>query len=391
MCWKALSVDSVETVVIGAGVVGLAVARALALAGREVMVIEKERAIGQGISSRNSEVIHAGLYYPEGSLKAKLCVRGKEMLYAYCAERGLPYRSCGKLIVATDASQLPKLDKIETQAKANGVPVQRLTRHQARALEPQLECIAALLSPSTGIVSSHDLMTSLQGDLENAGGMVALATEVQEVRLLKQNEPLAGILSAQSAMNSGASEGRIEIGFQHLINASGLSAPMLARRMQGLAPQFIPQDHYAKGNYYSLSSKAPFKHLIYPIPEEAGLGVHLTLDLGGQAKFGPDVQWLQGITDSAQIDYSVDPRRADAFYAEVRKYWPGLQDGQLTPSYSGVRPKISSAAEPAADFCISGPAQHGIAGLVNLFGIESPGLTSCLAIGNDVTQLLQNQ
>jgi L-2-hydroxyglutarate oxidase LhgO len=382
--------DSVETVVIGAGVVGLAVARALALAGREVMVIEKERAIGQGISSRNSEVVHAGLYYATGSLKAKLCVRGKEMLYAYCAERGLPIEQCGKLIVATEASQLPKLEKIAAQAKANGVPVQRLNRDDARALEPQLECIAALLSPSTGIVSSHDLMTSLQGDLENAGGIVALATEVQEVRFLKQNSPLAGILSAQSAMNSGLSGECVEIGFQHLINASGLSAPLLARRMQGLDAQHIPQDYYAKGNYYSLSGKAPFKHLIYPIPEAAGLGVHLTLDLGGQAKFGPDVQWLEGITDPAQIDYSVDPRRADAFYADVRKYWPGLQDGQLTPSYSGVRPKISGPSESAADFLISGHAQHGIAGLVNLFGIESPGLTSSMAIGELVADLILN-
>jgi L-2-hydroxyglutarate oxidase LhgO len=383
-------VDSVEVVVIGAGVVGLAVARALALAGREVMVIEKERAIGQGISSRNSEVVHAGLYYATGSLKAQLCVRGKELLYAYCEERGVPIQRCGKLIVATDASQLPKLDSIEAQAQANGVPVQRLTDEQARALEPQLQCIAALHSPSTGIVSSHDLMTSLQGDLENAGGMVALATTVSQVQFLKPNQPLAGILSAQSAINSGVGEESVEIGFKYLINAAGLSAPLLARRMQGLAAQHIPQDHYAKGNYYSLSGKAPFKHLIYPIPQAAGLGVHLTLDLGGQAKFGPDVQWLESITDPAQIDYSVDPSRADAFYAEVRKYWPGLQDGQLTPSYSGVRPKISGPTESAADFLISGPAQHGIAGLVNLFGIESPGLTSSLAIGEKVVDILSN-
>ncbi len=382
--------DSVEVVVVGAGVVGLAVARALALAGREVMVIEKERAIGQGVSSRNSEVVHGGLYYPEGSLKAKLCVRGKEMLYAYCAERGLPIANCGKLIVATDPSQLPKLDKIQAQAKANGVPVQRLTRDEARALEPQLECIAALLSPTTGIVSSHDLMTSLQGDLENAGGIVALATEVSQVQFLKEKGQVAGMITARSAMNSGVPEETIEIGFKYLINATGLYAPALARRMQGLSAQHIPQDHYAKGNYYSLNGKAPFKHLIYPIPEAAGLGVHLTLDLGGQAKFGPDVQWLEGITDPAQIDYSVDPRRADAFYAEVRKYWPGLQDGQLQPSYSGVRPKISGPAQTAADFCISCPKQHGVAGLVNLFGIESPGLTSSLAIGEVVAAMLSN-
>lgn len=382
--------DSVEVVVIGAGVVGLAVARALALGGREVLVIERENAIGQGISSRNSEVVHAGLYYATGSLKARLCVRGKALLYTYCEERGLPFDRCGKLMVATEVSQLAKLQAIEAQAKANGVPVQRLTREQARALEPQLECIAALHSPSTGIVSSHDLMTSLQGDLENAGGIVALATEVQQVHFYNQNMPLAGVVSAQSAMNSGVKSEPIEMGFKYLVNAAGLSAPQLARQMVGLAAQHIPQDHYAKGNYYSLSGKAPFKHLIYPIPEAAGLGVHLTLDLGGQAKFGPDVQWLEGITDPAQIDYSVDPARAAGFYAQVRKYWPALQDDQLAPSYSGVRPKIHGPDEPAPDFQISGPAQHGIAGLVNLFGIESPGLTSCMAIGEDVVEILSN-
>ena len=380
--------EQIETVVVGAGVVGLAVARALALAGHEVMVIEKANAIGQGISSRNSEVIHAGLYYPTGSLKAQLCVRGKELLYSYLDKRSLPFQRCGKLIVATDDSQLSKLAAIEAQAAANGVRVERLSCEQARALEPQLECVAALLSPTTGIVSSHDLMTSLQGDLENAGGMVALATEVKKVQFLKQNEQLAGVLSAQSAMHSGVNSEGIEIGFKHLINAAGLFAPLLAQRMEGLDAQFVPQAHYAKGNYYSLNGKAPFKQLIYPIPEAAGLGVHLTLDLGGQAKFGPDVQWLQAITDPAQIDYTVDPRRADAFYAQVRKYWPQLQDGQLTPSYSGVRPKISAPHEAAADFCIQGPAQHGIRGLVNLLGIESPGLTSCMAIGEAVQKLL---
>jgi L-2-hydroxyglutarate oxidase LhgO len=383
--------DLIDTVVIGAGVVGLAVARALALKGREVMVIEKETAIGQGVSSRNSEVVHAGLYYASGSLKAKLCVRGKEMLYAYCAERGLPYKKCGKLIVATDPSQLEKLAKIEEQAAANGVPVQRLTREQARASEPQLECIAALLSPTTGIVSSHDLMISLQGDLENVGGMVVLGTEVVKITFHQPNSPVPVILSAQSAINNGVEGEQIEIGCQQIINAAGLFAPLMARRMQGLNPAHIPQAHYAKGNYYSLSGKAPFTHLVYPIPEAAGLGVHLTIDLGGQAKFGPDVQWLEGIDDPTQIDYSVDPRRVDGFYAEVRKYWPGLQDGQLTPSYSGVRPKISGSQEAAADFLIQGPEAHGIPSLVNLFGIESPGLSSCFAIAEQVTQMLSNK
>ena len=381
--------EQVDTVVIGAGVVGLAVARALALSGREVMVIEKEVAVGQGVSSRNSEVIHGGLYYATGSLKAKLCVRGKELLYAYCAERGLPYQQCGKLIVATDASQMEKLAKIEAQAAANGVPVQRLSSAQAKAIEPELECLAALRSPTTGIVSAHDLMTALQGDLENAGGMVALATQVESVRFFKGNEALSGVLIAQSAMESGANAEQIELGFHHLINATGLYAPLLARRFEGLQSEHIPPAHFAKGNYYSLAGKAPFKHLIYPIPEAAGLGVHLTLDLGGQAKFGPDVQWLEGINSPDDIDYSVDPRRADGFYAEVRKYWPGLRDGQLTPSYSGVRPKITAPHEAAADFVIQGQATHGVRGLVNLFGIESPGLTSCMAIGEEVAEMIK--
>ncbi len=383
--------DTIETVVVGAGVVGLAVARAFALAGQEVMVIEQEAAIGQGVSSRNSEVIHGGLYYPTGSLKAKLCVRGKEMLYAYCAERGLPIAQCGKLIVATDASQLVKLDGIEAQARANGVPVQRLSADEARALEPQLECIAALHSPTTGIVDSHALMMSLQGDLENAGGMVVLATQVKDMHFFQGNQGSPHVLSAQSAIELGASEAPFQLGFRKLVNAAGLFAPFLAQRMAGLAAHHIPQASYAKGNYYSLAGKAPFRHLIYPVPEVGGLGVHLTLDLGGQAKFGPDVEWLEGITDPAQIDYSVDPRRADAFYAEVRKYWPGLQDGQLTPSYSGVRPKIVSAKEPAADFLIQGAEVHGVDGVVNLFGIESPGLTSALAIAEEVADLLRNQ
>jgi L-2-hydroxyglutarate oxidase LhgO len=333
-------------------------------------------------------VVHGGLYYPTGSLKAKLCVRGKELLYAYCAERGLPYQQCGKLIVATDASQMEKLAKIEAQAADNGVPVQRLSSAQAKAIEPELECLAALLSPTTGIVSAHDLMTALQGDLENAGGMVALATRMEGVRFYEKNEPLSGVLTAQSAMESGADGERIELGFRHLINAAGLYAPLLARRFEGLPREHIPTAHFAKGNYYSLAGKAPFKHLIYPIPEAAGLGVHLTLDLGGQAKFGPDVQWLEGIDSPDHIDYSVDPRRADGFYAEVRKYWPGLRDGQLTPSYSGVRPKITAPHEAAADFVIQGPAAHGVRGLVNLFGIESPGLTSCMAIGEEVVQVI---
>ena len=380
--------DAVDTIVVGAGVVGLAVARAIALSGRSVLVIEKEGAIGQGASSRNSEVVHGGLYYATGSLKAKLCVRGKEMLYAYCAERGLPIAACGKLIVATDDSQLSKLTQIEAQAAANGVMVQRLSRDEARALEPELECIAALHSPTTGIVSSHDLMTSLQGDIENAGSMVVLATRVDQIILFKEKEPFSHVLSASSAMKNRVADESMEIGCKHLINAAGLHAPMLAHRMQGLDSKHIPQAHYAKGNYYALQGKAPFKRLIYPVPEAGGLGVHLTLDLGGQAKFGPDVEWLNSVSDPEQINYNVDPRRSTGFYAEVRKYWPGLRDGQLAPSYSGVRAKITGPDQTAADFLIQGEATHGIAGLVNLFGIESPGLTSSLAIGEVVAELL---
>ena len=363
--------DAVDCVVVGAGVVGLAVARALALQGREVMVLEAADAIGTGTSSRNSEVIHAGLYYPTGSLKARLCVQGKDMLYAYCAERNVPHRRCGKLLVATSAAQLASLESIQARAQANGVHDLRwLSREEARMLEPALECLAALHSPSTGIVDSHALMLALQGDLEHAGGLVAL------------NSPLAHAECAQSAINLEATDGT-RLQARTVVNAAGLHAPDLAARFAGLDPVHVPTAHYAKGSYFTLAGKAPFSHLIYPVPEAAGLGVHLTLDLGGQAKFGPDVQWV----DSPQ-DLLVDPARGDAFYAEVRKYWPALQDGALAPGYAGIRPKIHGASAPAADFVIQGPAVHGIPGLVNLFGIESPGLTSALAIAEHVSALV---
>ncbi|WP_341919916.1 NAD(P)/FAD-dependent oxidoreductase [Polaromonas sp. YR568] len=363
--------DSVDVVVVGAGVVGLAVARALALQGREVMVLEAADAIGTGTSSRNSEVIHAGIYYPQGSLKARLCVEGKALLYDYCAQRGIGHSHCGKLIVATHASQIPQLQAIIAKAAANGVPdLVLLTREQARALEPELEGVAAVLSPSTGIVDSHALMLALQGDLENAGGMVVL------------NSPLAQAHCAPSAIVLVAEDGT-ELAAQSVVNAAGLHAQALASRFAGLDTQHVPPSHYAKGNYFTLSGRSPFSRLIYPVPEAAGLGVHLTLDLGGQAKFGPDVQWV----DSPE-DLVVDTRRGDAFYAEVRKYWPGLPDGALLAGYAGIRPKIQAPDEPARDFLIQGPAEHGVAGLVNLFGIESPGLTSSLAIGRHVSELL---
>ena len=364
--------EQVDAVVIGAGVIGLAVARALALQGREVLVLEAADGIGTGTSSRNSEVIHAGIYYPQGSLKARLCVEGKALLYSYCDERGVGYSRCGKLIVATQASQLGQLQAIIDKAAANGVhDLRLLTREQAQALEPQLECVAAIHSPSTGIVDSHALMLALQGDLEAAAGMVVL------------NSPLAHASCAQDAITLVAEDGTTLVA-RSVVNAAGLQAQALARRFVGLGAQHVPPSHYAKGNYFTLAGRSPFSRLIYPVPEAAGLGVHLTLDLGGQAKFGPDVQWV----DSPD-DLVVDPARGEAFYAEVRKYWPGLPDGSLQAGYAGIRPKIQSPSEPARDFLIQGPADHGVPGLVNLFGIESPGLTSSLAIGRYVVETLQ--
>ena len=351
--------------------VGLAVARALALRGREVMVLEAASAIGTGTSSRNSEVIHAGIYYPPGSLKAQLCVRGKQMLYDYCAQRGIGFSRCGKLMVATNKSQVAQLQSIIAKAAANGVhDLVLLSREQARAMEPQLECVAAIHSPSTGIVDSHALMLSLQGDIENAHGFVVLNTAVAQIN------------KAQAAIEVIAFDGT-QLSASTVVNAAGLSAPQVARRIKGLDAQHVPPTFWAKGNYFTLQGKSPFSRLIYPVPEAAGLGVHLTIDLGGQAKFGPDVQWVDSPDDLA-----VDPSRGDAFYSEVRKYWPGLRDGALHPSYSGIRAKLQGPGAAAGDFVIQGEAMHGIPGLVNLFGIESPGLTSSLAISEYVSKML---
>jgi L-2-hydroxyglutarate oxidase LhgO len=360
--------DQVGAIVIGAGAVGLAVARALAQAGRETIVLEAQTAIGQGVSSRNSEVIHAGLYYTPGSLKARLCVRGKQLLYELCTSHGVSHRNCGKLVVANSEAEAGALRGLQQRAAANGVPVEWLDGPQARELEPALHCTAALLSPTTGIVDSHGFMLALQGDLERHGGMVALGSAVESAVVGTGGQP--HILR----MADGS-----EIATPVLVNSASLHACALARRFQGLDARFVPQEHFAKGNYYALAGKAPFTRLVYPAPADAWLGVHLTLDLGGQAKFGPDLEWLD-VDRPEQIDYTVDPRRADSFYAEVRRYWPGLPDGALQPSYSGVRPKIYGPGELAPDFRIDGPALHGIPGLVNLFGIESPGLTSALAI-----------
>lgn len=367
--------DKVDGVVIGAGVVGLAVARALIQAApataREWLVLERADAIGTGTSSRNSEVIHAGIYYPQGSLKAALCVQGRDMLYAYAAARGVSHQRCGKLIVATHADQLPALEALLQKARANGITdLVMLTAEQAHAMEPALSCVAALHSPSTGIVDSHGLMLSLQGDFENEGGIVALNSEVVSAEC--HDDGIA------MRMRDGS-----ELLATTVVNAAGLTAPWLAKNFSGLAAQHVPQAYFAKGNYFTLSGKSPFSHLIYPVPEAAGLGVHLTLDLGGQAKFGPDVQWV----DSPD-DLLVSGEHEQAFYNEVRKYWPALKAGALQAGYAGIRPKISGPTDAAADFCIQGPDVHGVKGLVNLFGIESPGLTSSLAIGDAVARAL---
>jgi L-2-hydroxyglutarate oxidase LhgO len=364
---------AVDCVVIGAGVVGLAVARALALQGREVMVLEACSAFGTQTSARSSEVIHAGIYYPSGSLKAALCVQGRQMLYEYCSVRGVGHQRCGKFIVATTPDQLLQLESIRARALVNGVSdLALLSGAEARAAEPALQCLGALHSPSTGIVDSHAFMLSLLGDLEGAGASLVLNTVVAHMECAR---PAINIVAADGTLLSAKS----------VVNAAGLGALELARRMTGLDARHVPPAYFAKGSYFTLAGRAPFSRLIYPVPEAAGLGVHLTLDMGGQARFGPDVQWVE-----RPDDLQVQPERGQAFYAEIRKYWPGLPDGALVPAYAGMRPKINGPSEAARDFCIQGPQDHGVEGLVNLFGIESPGLTSSLAIGERVTQMLQS-
>ena len=367
--------EKVAAVVIGAGVVGLAAGRALARRGLETLVLERTFSIGSGVSSRNSEVIHAGLYYAAGSLKARLCVSGRQQLYAHCETHGVAHRRCGKLVVATDATQLPGLRALAAQAAANGVDDLRwLSRVEAQVLEPALHCEAALLSPSTGIVDSHGLMLSLQADLEAAGGAVALCSTVQRLRPSTDGWVL-------SVLADGT---EMELLAGIVVNAAGLWAPHLVEQTAGLIAAHQPAAYFSKGCYFALAGRAPFTRLIYPLPQGAWLGVHLTLDMAGQARFGPDAQWLDDINHPDQLDYRVDPARADAFYADVRRYWPGLADGALQPAYSGVRPKIHGPKQPTPDFRIDGPAQHGQAGLVNLLGIESPGLTSSLALAQEV-------
>lgn len=365
-----------DTVVIGAGVVGLAAARALALRGHEVIVLEAAGTIGAGASSRNSEVIHAGIYYPAGSLKARLCVAGRQKLYAYCAERGIATRRLGKLITASSPAQADRLAGIKTQAEVNGVhDLQWLSRREACALEPALLCESALLSPSTGIIDSHALMLALQGDAEAAGAVIAF------------NAPLLAGVCEGGGKNGGfaldvGGAAPMRLRCRRLVNAAGLDAWGVARRLKGFPAMAVPPRRLAKGSYFALSGcRAPFSRLVYPVPEDGGLGVHLTLDMAGQGRFGPDVEWLDGETDTAALDYRVDPVRSDVFYAAIRRYWPGLPNGALVPAYAGVRPKIGGPGEEG-DFVAAGPHSHGIDGLVQLFGIESPGLTSCLALGD---------
>jgi len=362
--------ETVDAVVIGAGVVGLAVAKALAESGREVIVLEAEDAIGTHTSSRNSEVIHAGIYYPQGSLKARACVEGKARLYDYCTARGIPHLRCGKLIVAADEAQLPELEAIQRKAHANGVTdVVWMTREQANALEPAVRCVAALYSPSTGVIDSHALMLAYLGDAERAGAMLALKSRLE-----------------RGAVRAGGIElhvpGAEPILARTVVNSAGFIAPGVARRIEGYPAAHLPGEFYAKGNYYTLTGKSPFSRLVYPVPEPGGLGVHVTVDLGGQARFGPDVEWVD------RVDYAVDPRRADRFYAAIRRYWPALPDGALAPGYAGIRAKTAGRDAPAPDFVVQGPAVHGIPGLVHLYGIESPGLTASLALADHALDAL---
>jgi L-2-hydroxyglutarate oxidase LhgO len=364
--------EQVDCVVVGAGVVGLAVARYLAMAGREVIVLEKEPMIGTGTSSRNSEVIHAGIYYPAGSLKARACIEGKRFLYAYCEARGVPYRQCGKLIVAVSEAQNAMLETIRANALASGMPdLEVWTAGQALALEPRLRCTGALWSPTTGIIDSHRLMLAYQGDAEDQGAMLAFNAPLDRARVTDE-----GIV-----LEVGGEE-PMQLRARVVVNSAGLHAPDLARQIEGLDAAVVPQPFYCKGNYYTLFGPSPFSRLIYPVPEHAGLGVHLTVDLAGQCRFGPDTEWVDG------LDYAVDPARAALFYDAVRTYWPELPDGALEPGYSGIRPKIRPKGAAAADFVVQGPAQHGVSGLVNLFGIESPGLTASWPLAREVALAL---
>lgn len=362
----------VQTVVIGAGVVGLAVARALAQAGREIIVLEKADHIGTETSSRNSEVVHSGIYYPPGSLKAHLCVRGRDLLYDYCEAKGVPCRRTGKLIVATSPDEVPTLEKYFDLARRNAVgEIAWLTTEEVRNLEPEVHCVRALHIPYTGIVDSHALMTSLWGDLQAAGGDVVLQSEVTGGRRRPDGQFELDVAGLDETLTC-----------RELVNSAGLYAPDLARKLEGCAGEQAPTAYYARGHYFSLTGKSPFSRLVYPIANAAGLGTHVTIDLAGRAKFGPDVQWIEG------VDYSFGPSRRDSFAEAIRLYYPALDESRLQPDYTGIRPKITAPGAPAADFRIDGPADHGIPGLMQMYGIESPGLTACLALAEDCIERL---
>lgn len=366
--------DRVDCVVAGAGVVGLAIARQLAQSGVEVLILEAEDAFGTGISARNSEVIHAGIYYPTGGLRARLCVEGNRRLYAYCKEHGVAHKRLGKLIVATDESQRARLADLLAQARRNGVPeMEELSAAEAKALEPALECVAVLHSPTTGIIDSHALMLALLGDAEAAGAMLVVRSPVT-----------GGHVTVDGFEIHVGGDEPTQIGCRWFINAAGLGSWDVSRALEGVPRPILPPRHLAKGNYYTLrAGRAPFSRLIYPVPEVGGLGVHLTLDLAGRGRFGPDVEWIE------TVDYSVDPARAERFYGAVRRYWPGLADGALAPDYCGIRPKLTGPGEAAAEFLILGPEEHDAPGLIHLHGIESPGLTSCLTLAEHVAGKLR--
>ncbi len=363
--------ERVECIVVGAGVVGLAVARALASKGAEVIVLEAESHVGTGVSSRNSGVIHAGIYYEKDSLKARVCVQGKHALYRFCEEHGVSHARIGKLIVATDDAQIPALGQLRERARANGVDdLEYLTPQQAAALEPVVRCVGALLSPSTGIVDAHEFMVALQGDAEMYGVMLALGTPFVGARTLGDG---------MRVRTGGADPMTLDCNV--LVNCAGLGAQSVAGSIEGLAKKTIPPLYPAKGNYFQLTGPCPFRHLIYPMPDAAWLGVHVGLDLAGRCKFGPDLHWVD------ELDYDVDETQAEAFYASIRRYWPELPDNALAPDYTGIRPKIYAEGQAARDFYIQCADEHGVRGLINLYGIESPGLTSALAIGEYVAEL----
>jgi L-2-hydroxyglutarate oxidase LhgO len=369
-----------DVVVIGAGAVGLAVAAAFARSGRETLVLEAADGVGTGTSSRNSEVIHAGMYYPTGSLRHRMCVEGRRKLYQYLSERGVPHLKRGKLIVATSDSETKKIEAIHATGLKNDVEgLELISGAQAMAWEPNLSCTAALWSPETGIIDSHAYMLALQGEIEDHGGMVAFMTPVTRIESIASGGFRVAVSGVEPAV----------ITCRRLVNSAGLGAHGVARSIEGYRADLIPKFVLAKGNYFGCAGKPAFSRLIYPAPVEGGLGVHVTLDLAGRMRFGPDVEWLTA-GNPAEVDYTVDPRRSDSFYAAIRRYWPGLPDGVITPDYSGCRPKLSGPGEPAADFRIDGPELHGIEGLVNLFGIESPGLTSSPAIADEVKRRIAN-